>query len=235
MGCCSTAQSDPPDQCSCFQIGTGLLERVDAEARGVERLGAVRRRYHDETDGSDSGDRRRGAAARPARGRASGARARRRSRHHATRRLLVRLVGHRVARRRALRRGRGRPRGKSRPRRPRVVVTHDVNVSTGSVSSVSATQSHVSFGGGSTANSVRNESRCRPGSEIRRLRPRSLRPNASLHSIVMGYAGDEHDEESLGESPEAGRVTPAAWVPTRSIASGCTRASSHPWRRYTLD
>ena len=48
ISCCSTAQSDPPDQCSCFQIGTDSLQRVDRELGGRERVAAMRRRDHDD-------------------------------------------------------------------------------------------------------------------------------------------------------------------------------------------
>ena len=96
IGCCSTAQSEPPDQCSCFQIGTRLLSVSIANACRLERgaRDAATRRRRPPT-APTARARRRGAAARPARRPASAAAARPTISLIARgRRLLVGLVGH---------------------------------------------------------------------------------------------------------------------------------------------
>ena len=189
-GCSSSAQSEPPVQCSCFQIGADLLQRVDADSarrRTPRRGGATRPRPRPTAPRARG--RRRGAAARPVRGRASGAGPRRRSRPSRAAPALRTPRRSSRARRRVLRRDRARRRRRSRPRRRAASSPTTCSASTGSAASVSATQSRVSVGGGSTANSVRNESRCLPGAANSGDVGRGRRDaNASLHSIAMGYA-----------------------------------------------
>ena len=119
MGCCSTAQSEPPAQCSCFQIGTDSFS-VSMQNRAASNASlAVRRRDRDrdrrlrqreladavqQRDPLQIGPPARGLRrrSRPSRGAPAPRRPRRSSPAH----------------RRGPRRDRARRRGRSRPRRP---------------------------------------------------------------------------------------------------------------------
>src|SRR5262249_19082094 len=84
----------------------------------------------------------------------------------------------------------------------RGVVTHACSASSGRSASVSTTQSDASFGGRSTSQSLRNDL---PGSPSRAgaggFRPRPRTQDASLHSIAMGFGGDEHEDDAPGGRP----------------------------------
>ena len=230
IGCSPSAQSDPPLQCSCFQIGAVSFS-VSMQYRAASNASS---RCGDETatatDGSDKRELTDTVQQRdPLERRASGGAPRRRSRPSRGAPALRRPRRSSRAHPRALRRDRARHR-RSRRRHPsRGVVAHECSASTGSAASVSATQSRTSFGGESTANSLRKDPRRSPGAPNRRPRPRSRTRNASLHSIAMGFGGDDHggDEHADGTGSDddgPGSAAPLASRPARSALAAPERA-----------
>ena len=113
------------------------------------------------------------------------------------------------------------------------------NASTGSAASVSATQSHTSVGGLSTASSLRNEPRRSPG----RPDPPTAAAVANTKGVVTldrdGKRGRDRlrgrraRRRELRHSPRRrrSRVPQRPGSRTRSTGSGCTRASCPPTAR----
>ena len=201
---------------------------------------AMRRRDHDEHRRfRQLRDRRRGAAARRVRGRASGAARRRRSRAIARARPAPR-----TPRRSSPRRRRGPRRDRARRRRSVTtapaagVVAHASSAVDGQrLASVSAIQSRASDRGRtSTATVYGRPPRRRPGRRSRRRRPRSRSRSRVVTLDRDGARGrrgprgpsatiddDGHDDDPL-DGPTAERPLRRASGPAWT-ASGCTRAS----------
>ena len=208
-----------------------LLQRVDAEARGLEGLGAVRRRH------DDRHRRRRRASRSPMRcssatrsiighcRRASAATAARRG----DRLFLVGLVGEARARRRGPRRGRARHRGTPRPRhcaawwptqwRRRPAGARRRRRS--SRRKRAGARRHGSEGGVASA--------LRPPSQRRRVHTPDTAGRPELRrrgmSQTVGTLRAMSPEESGGDGAPEPDDAPSGPPPTRSTAPGCTPAS----------
>ena len=210
---------------------SGFLQRVDAEPGGRERLVAMRRRHRDrdrrlrQLELADPVQQRD-----PLEHRASGAAPRPRSRPSRGGPAPRRPRRSSRARPRVPRRDRARRRRTSRRRRPgrrgprgQRVDGQRVVGQRHPIATVVRGREH---GEQSTEGVPKPAGAAEVPARSRAHRSRSD-GTASLHSIAMGYAGDEHDDESLGEIPDdEGHDHPRerASRPARSALAASERA-----------